>query len=153
MALSAHDRLNDPFYANLVFHLEGLIHVHDCQAARQGITLTDANIKSSLTKFMQRLKGEQPTIPADKPKDKLLASMITELEKLQQVLLGAFENDQGEEIQAPLPAQYWVNAAEALLESLKTRQAPVPGSRFYLDYVGEFIEEAHARGESKDSQP
>ena len=57
------DRMKDPFYAGLLFKIEQIICQVDDEAKRQGLELTDSQIRSALVKARKKVAGEDPDIP------------------------------------------------------------------------------------------
>lgn len=146
------DRLKDPFYAQLLFHVEGTIYVHDRQAEQAGITLSDSHVKSALTKAYKLFLGESPEIPEKSARDQHLAALISDLLELPKNVLGTFANEREETVEGQIPRQIWANAIETTLASLNGRMSPAPGMRAYLDYLGEFLAEASEQINSEEAQ-
>ena len=70
------DRMKDPFYAGLLFKIEQIICQVDDEAKRQGLELTDSQIRSALVKARKKVAGEDPDIPEATERDKILAMLI-----------------------------------------------------------------------------
>jgi len=140
--MSKHDLMKDPFFAQLMYVIERAICMADRAAQKQGLRLTDSGIKSALNKA-RKMNLEDATIRVESLKTR--EDFIEELARgiAANRLLLAEEMD-GREEKKEISQADWIKAIEAVEASLKLRRLPVPGSRFYLDFVRHFIEEQKA---------
>ncbi len=136
------DRMKDPFYAGLLFKIEQIICQVDDEAKRQGLELTDSQIRSALVKARKKVAGEDPDIPEATERDKILAMLIDGLfqapDDIMEQILGA----DGTMEEEPLRLSEWIKALETVEDSVKTRKSNIPGSRDYLNFVHRFIQQA-----------
>ena len=147
--------MKDPFYANLLFRIEIHVHAADCAAKATGMSLNDSQVRSAILRAAKIVAGQNPKLPDDNARDKLLASLVQVLaeERIKTQLDPALASRVGKEI----TPREWINALETLIDSIKTRTGPFPGSRDYLDFLKEFIEESGVAiavmNETEGSQP
>ncbi len=131
------DRMKDPFYAQLIFFAEDIISQADQEAKNKGIQLNDSQVRSAVIKAMKSVQGKSPEIPKSSERDNLLAELIDSLVRApQQMRIKADGSDASEE---PLDNSVWSNALDTVADSIKTRKGDFPGSRFYLDFIQDFI--------------
>ncbi|MCC5851009.1 MAG: hypothetical protein JJU29_23215 [Verrucomicrobia bacterium] len=140
--MNAHDRLKDPLYAQLIFHIETFICHADETAKSKNIHLTDSQIRSAVLRTIKVLKGQSPAIPQENERDKLLAQLVENLIEIRKDFI--FEEVGNEENQQTISKPIWLNACETLLSSINIRKSDVPGSRYYLDYVHKLIQNAQS---------
>ena len=134
--------MKDPFYAGLLFKIEQIICQVDDEAKRQGLELTDSQIRSALVKARKKVAGEDPDIPEATERDKILAMLIDGLfqapDDIMEQILGA----DGTMEEEPLRLSEWIKALETVEDSVKTRKSNIPGSRDYLNFVHRFVQQA-----------
>lgn len=140
----AHNRMNDPFYAQLLFQVEQIICQADTEAKKQNIKLTDSLIKSVLNKTQHCLMGRDSTIQATAPREIILRDLVHSLVHAPEYLDQATTTEDGTERVEPLGTREWINAIECAEESLKIHKGQTPGGRDYLDFLQEFIADAKA---------
>lgn len=128
------DRMGDPFYANLMFRIERIVCSADGLAKENGLVWTDSQVRSAFVKTIKKLEGGTPEIPQANERDKTLAELIERLCLAWQNLGPVCERN--------VACGDWINAIEAVEDSLQIRKSPVPGSRCYLDFVQRFIADA-----------
>jgi hypothetical protein len=130
--------MKDPFYAQLMYVIEGAICNADEDAQKKGVRLTDSNIKSALNKARRMTPGRVTGL-AEPPttREEIVEELARSIAANREVFLAETEDgERGEVIWAD-----WVRAISAVEASLKVRQRNEPGSRDYLDFVRRFIEE------------
>jgi len=134
-----HDLMNDPFYAQLMFVIESAICMADKDAKKAGVRLTDSSIKSALNKA-RRITPQQVVTPLTKLecRDDFVEELARSIAANRELL--AEENEDGGDKQEVSPAD-WKNAISAVEASLKVRRSTEPGTRYYLDYICDFIGE------------
>ena len=136
------DLMKDPFYAGVMYVIESHICTLDDRARKSGIILSDSQIQSSLIKLEKTIRGQKPGIPTESPRDQLLAEWIGENRTPPKEIQIETIGESGEAFREPLAIEDWLAALLAVLESVKTRRSPFPGSRAYLDFVHDFIARA-----------
>lgn len=142
--MNAHKLMKDPFYAQLVYCIESAISEADKHARSMEIRLTDSNIKSALNKA-RKFKPEPPETNEPpqsdlRTKDEVIAELIRSLAGLHTLLES--EGEEGDV--APVSEADVKKGIAAVEASLKIHKSPEPGSRYYLDYVKDFLEKARS---------
>jgi len=135
--MSKHDLMKNPFYAQLMFVIESVICKADNEAQKNGIRLTDSNIKSALNKS-RRVTPQRAVDPIGsiESRDGIIEELALSIAANRELL--AEENEDGSESTEVSPAD-WMKAISAVEASLKIRKSNEPGGRDYLDYVRTFI--------------
>ena len=136
------DRMKDPFYAGLLFKIEQIICQVDDEAKRQGLELTDSQIRSALVKARKKVAGEDPDIPEATERDKILAMLIDGLFQAPDDIMEQISGADGTMDEEPLRLSVWIKALETVEDSVKTRKSNIPGSRDYLNFIHRFIQQA-----------
>ena len=139
------DTMKDPFYAQIMFEVESQIFEADRRATQKGFTLSDSNVRSVLVKAINLAGGKQPkqgAPSAPESKDQLLGELLQALVAAKDTLLEADERPDGTEIEIPLGTADWIKALKAVKDSCALRMNGTPGSRYYLDYLIDFIPQA-----------
>jgi hypothetical protein len=137
--MSKLDLMKDPFYAQLMFVIEGAICNADKDAQAKGVRLTDSNIKSALN-IARRMTPERRLIaPAEPPSNR--EEIVEELARSVAANRELFLEETGDGARTPVSQVDWVKAISAVEASLKVRRRDEPGSREYLDFVRRFVAE------------
>lgn len=133
------NRMKDPFYANLLFRIETHVHAADCAAKATGMSLNDSQVRSAILRAAKVVAGQNPKLPDSNARDQLLASLVQVIadERIQTQMDPALASCGGKEI----TPREWINALETVMDSIKTRTGSFSGSRDYLDFLKEFVEE------------
>ena len=134
--------MKDPFYAGLLFKIERIICQVDDEAKRQGLELTDSQIRSALVKARKKVEGEDPDIPEATERDKILAMLIDGLFQAPDDIMEQISGADGTMDEEPLRLSVWIKALETVEDSVKTRKSNIPGSRDYLNFIHRFIQQA-----------
>ena len=134
--------MTDPFYAGLLFKIEQIICQVDDEAKRQGLELTDSQIRSALVKARKKVEGEDPDIPEATERDKILAMLIDGLFQAPDDIMEQISGADGTMDEEPLRLSVWIKALETVEDSVKTRKSNIPGSRDYLNFIHRFIQQA-----------
>ena len=134
--------MKDPFYAGLLFKIEQIICQVDDEAKRQGLELTDSQIRSALVKARKKVAGEDPDIPEATERDKILARLIDGLFQAPDDILEQILGPDGTVDEEPLRLSEWIKALETVEDSVKTRKSNIPGSRDYLNFAHRFVQQA-----------
>jgi hypothetical protein len=140
--------MKDPFYAGLMYALESRICALDDRAREAGVILSDSQIQSMLIKLEKSLRGKSPGIPQGCPRDQMLAVWIEANRTPPEELRMERIQESGETVLEPISIGDWLLAVMALIESVKKRRSPIPGSRAYLDFVHDFIARASKKREN-----
>lgn len=145
--MSRNDAMRDPFYAPVIFAIESKIHEADRLAAARGIVLSDSAIRSLLVRAINEARGKPAkSAPGASAKDQLIGEIPAQLASVRAGFkIGQSSLDGTPEDTVPLPVGDWILALEAVKNSCAIRTTGAPGSRGYLDYVGQFIQEATAK--------
>lgn len=148
------DRMKDPYYAQLMFVVEGIICMADDAAREKGIVLNDSQVRSAVVKAMKRVQGGNPVVPEESERDKVLAKLVGSLVVNRLALRSKYEtgdkpqgaddgdadeDDDEEDDGEDVTAEEWFRAMESVADSIKRRKGSIPGSRHYLDYVHKFV--------------
>src|SRR5258708_6728329 len=137
--------MKDPFYARILFEIERKIAEGDQLARSRGLVLTDSQVISVLTKVLGAAEGKPAKMPApSNPREVFLAELCEKLKEVRGALFEA-EGGQNPDTAKPLATVDWVKSLRCLIESARTRKSSVPGSRYYLDFLGPFIAQAVRR--------
>ena len=141
------DLMKDPFYAGILFAIESKIHEGDRLAASRGITLTDSNIRSLLIKTIKTAGGKlTQSVPASAgAKDQFLGEFLHQLVTAKNSVAERQKMPDGTPEERPIPSTDWIKALEATKESCAIRTSDEPGSRWYLDFLADFIPQAGGR--------
>lgn len=67
MSRTALDRMQDPFYAALLFQIESLICQTDTDATEAGMPLTDSQVRSSVVRALETILDSMKTRQVDQP--------------------------------------------------------------------------------------
>ena len=134
-----HDLMRDPFFAQLMYVIESAICMADKHAKESGVRLTDSSIKSALNKA-RRITPNQIITPLTKleSRDDFVEELARSIAANREIFVE--ETEYGGEKQEISPSD-WINAISAVEASLKLRRSTEPGTRYYLDYVRNFIGE------------
>lgn len=142
LAMRHGDVMKDPFYAGIVFEIERTIAEEDEGARSRGLVLTDSQVISVLTKALGAAEGKPAKMSASSnPRDAFLAELFGKLKEMRGALSETGKG-QDPDTAKPLGRADWLIALRCVIESARTRKAPAPGTRYYLDFLGPFIEEA-----------
>ena len=126
------DLMKDPFYAQIMFRIETLIHERDEEAKRESdLTLKDTNVKSAIRKAMGMLQGKSPQLDSSTPQNQWIGRIAIDLSGLGESM-NASEN---------IERKDYIRALLAVENSLKTRRELEGHSRGYLDFLKRFIEQ------------
>jgi len=129
-------------YEQLLYHLLGHIRVQDFLAQSVGLTMTDSQVKSVLTKASSAWQGKSPKPPgkgaADTPGVRLYAALLMLPNEVQGVFTDAADRqlDQSHS----LALEVWVQVAHMAMGVIDQMRSPAPGSRFFLESLVEYIE-------------
>ena len=137
--MSKLDLMKDPFYAQLMFIIEGAICKADVDAREKGVRLTDSNIKSALNKA-RRMTPERLLVALAEPpssREEIVEELARSIAANREFFLEESEGGERTEVSRV----DWLKAICAVEASLKVRQRNEPGSREYLDFVRRFVEE------------
>lgn len=145
------DRMQDPFYAGLIFQIESRICHADAQAKSGNIALTDSQVRSAILKARRMALGATPKISGSNERERILAALIDDINRAPQSFWVQTESETGATSEEPLPMSYWADALETVAESIDTRRSDYPGSRDYLDFLHGFIERARSSSRSPHS--
>lgn len=145
------DRMQDPFYAGLIFQIESRICHADAHAKSENIALTDSQVRSAILKARRMALGATPKISGSNERERILAALIDNINRAPKSFRVQMESETGEPIEEPLPVSFWADALETVAESIETRRSDFPGSRDYLDFLHEFIERARSNSRSPHS--
>lgn len=137
--MRAGDLMQDPFYAQILFTIEGLIHDHDLKVqAHDQTVLKDSIVKSALRKAMTLMKGtSQLSSPKDQ-EERIKAALTIELLSLYEHQLKPQDLSRGD----------YIKVLHAVEDTLVTRREMAGHPRGYLDFLKQFIPEA--RGNQPD---
>ncbi len=125
--------VQDPYYSQIIFRIESVIHQCDAQAKADGIDFKDSDVKSILQKSIGIAKGKRPNIPEKSEKEKRLAMMLSKLLALAEALSTDTED-------GSVSKSDWIISLSAVDDSLKTRREMYGHSRGYLDFLKGFLE-------------
>lgn len=145
MSKNPTDRMKDPFYAQLLFHIESMICRTDELAKEAGITLTDSQVRSTLIKAKQIVDGADFNMPETNERENILSNLAMNIWHAPDEIMMETTDCEGKPQSEPLDLALWSNALETVADSIKTRKSNVPGSRCYLDYVQDFIADSQKR--------
>lgn len=130
------DLLKDPYYAQIIFEIEGHIHDYDAKnRTRENVELRDSDIKSALRKTMSMVRGSGPSKAPKNERESLKGILAAELMGIHEFLSKSEGTTRAE----------FVDALLAVEGTLKTRREMAGHSRGYLEFLEGFIPEA--RGE------
>jgi hypothetical protein len=128
--------------AQLLFAVEKRLAELDHEAAAQGIRLTDSNARSIYVRVANIAKGKSPAAAATaNPKDAFLERAVTELAAVRDDIAEETKRPDGTTDLRPLRAGMWIDILDCLRESCAIRTSHEPGSRGYLDFLADFVEE------------
>lgn len=131
--------MSESNYAPLLAKIEITIAATDVEAEKEGIVLTDSQVRSTVNKAALATRGSSPDIELDSPRAKLLGQLAAKLvEARREFHVQVVDKDK--EGALPVPAQMWINALQTVMDSIRTRTGDT-GSRAYLDFVREFVRE------------
>lgn len=123
--------MNDPFYAEIMFGIESLIHERDVKSDGK---MTDSDAKSAIRKALSMLKGK-PMVTSPKSERERIKGALSF------ALVGNFERIEKE---VAITKGGYMKALLAVEESLKRRRKLHGHPRGYLDFLVDFIAEARA---------
>lgn len=135
--------MKDPFYAGIIFKIERKIAEADRIALDRGMTLTDSQVISVLTKVAGEAGGKlAKAVSPSSPREQVLVELREQLAAVRDTIsVGEPAND-GTVCETPLPAGEWIAALKCVMQSARMRKGTVPGSRDYLDFLAPFIAQA-----------
>lgn len=135
--------MKDPFYAGIIFKIERKIAEADRIALDRGMTLTDSQVISVLTKVAGEAGGKlAKSVSPSSPREQVLVELREQLAAVRDTIsVGEPAND-GTVCETPLPAGEWIAALKCVMQSARMRKGTVPGSRDYLDFLAPFIAQA-----------
>jgi hypothetical protein len=139
------DRMKDPFYAQLIFSIEGIVLQADEEAKDRNLRLYDSQIKSALVKTRKRLRGGDPEVPQGNEKEELLAKLVDSLCHNPDTLREIKPNPDGTEEEIPIERSDYIRAVESVERSLKNHRSDLPGSRLYLDFLHRFLRDVRRK--------
>ena len=125
----------DPYYTQIIFNIESVIHEFDTEAKADGLDFKDSEVKSILQKSLGFAKGKRPSVPKSNEKEKRLWKLLSSLLALNEAL-------KSEEFEGGIQQKDWIIGLRAVDDSLKTRREMHGHSRGYLDFLDGFMEEA-----------
>ncbi len=139
--MSVHDLMKDPYFAQLMYVIEQAICMGDTAAEQKGVRLTDSNIKSALNKA-RNMAADMVITPVERleTREDFIMELALSIAANRKVILEEEDGPEGP-IQAEVSQDDWRKAILAVEASLKVRRSTEPGSRYYLDYVHQFIEQ------------
>lgn len=132
--------MNDPFFAGIMFYIESTIHDADRAAAIAGVKLRDSHIKSCLSKVKIFAKGSRPKAEPKTERDKLILELAESIDKLRLQIRESSDSDTEFQKATPIKTADWLLAVKAVEYSLKKHT--MSGTRYYLDFLSDFITEA-----------
>ncbi len=136
-----HDLMLVPYYARLMYSVEGKIHEFDKNAQEEGICLTDANVKSALLKAIGFARGQNPSFTTKIEKYRAIRDLILLLKRIGDTIEVVAEGEDGVKITERVETSDWILILRAIEDSLKTRRLMYGHSRGYLDFLEGFIKE------------
>jgi hypothetical protein len=128
------DLMRDPFYAQILFEIEGQVLATDRAAKSRGIELTDSQVRSILNKVRKSATGSSPKIETVSVRDQVLADLYKELLRVKASILVETEEGNSEE----LSTDDWVLSLRAVEDSIRLRSIG-SGSRAYLIFLEGFL--------------
>jgi len=134
--------MQDPFFAGLMFRIERLVCAADRDAVEKGIVLKDSQVQSALNKAKGLAGGRTPKLAKNTEVDRLLAELATGIGLGPEGLAEEHVGDEGPKVQRPPSKSEWVQAIDAVIDSIKLRRSGIPASRDYLNFVHDFVAEA-----------
>jgi len=140
--------MNDPFFAGIMFHIESEIHDADRAAATAGVELKDSHIKSCLSKVKTLAKGNRPKAEPKTEREKLILELAESIDKLRPKIRESSDPTDEFETATPINTVDWLSAVKAVEDSLKNHT--MSGTRYYLDFLSDFIAEARDDEPIKD---
>ena len=93
-----HDLMLVPYYARLMYSVEGKIHEFDKDAQEEGICLTDANVKSALLKAIGFARGQSPSFTTKREKDRAIRDLTHLLKRIGDTIEVVAEGEDGVKI-------------------------------------------------------
>jgi len=148
--MARNDAMRDPFYAPILFKIEGVLHNTDRLVKAEGITLTDSAVRSLLVRAINEARGKTAKKLPSSARDRALTEAQRALSALR-LSLSIVEGEEGPEPEGvALPAADWIYALKAIKESCEVRTGGEPGSRGYLDYLESFLRDAMRRAEERN---
>jgi hypothetical protein len=137
--MRASDLMKDPYYAGMIFAIEGHLHDYDVRVETdEDVKLKDSDIKSAIRKAMGLLRGAGTLKPPKDQQDRLKGALAIEL-------VGVYESKAMPEGSSRAD---FINALLAVEDSLKTRREMGGHPRGYLEFLGGFV--AESRGNQPD---
>ncbi|CAN5886061.1 hypothetical protein BH11VER1_BH11VER1_06180 [soil metagenome] len=137
--------MQDSFFSTLMFHIERMICLADREAKEKGIILKDSQMQSTLIKTKALLRRASPKIAKETELDEVLQKLMATLCQAPNDMREQIDTPEGAVEETPLRISDWTLALEEVIKSLKVRRSGIPGSRDYLDFVQDFIEQASAK--------
>lgn len=139
------DLTRDSHYSRHLFRIESIFAATDIHAAKEGIRLGDAAIRSLLVKAINQACGREPKKAEGKlsPKDSLLAEAYAGLVAAKTDLKKVIETD-GKLVESneTISTAEWIDLLESLRQSVENQNDREPGGRGYLDFLKELVERA-----------
>ena len=124
------DIKRDPFYTVLIFQIEEHIFLRDREAEiKEGLMLTDSDIKSGMRKAMSILAGNQALSPPKNARERWKGRLAIEF-------VGIYEDLSGK---SDLTRKQFKTALLVVEDSLKTQREHHGHPRGYLDFLRDFI--------------
>jgi hypothetical protein len=142
--MSRRNTMRDPRYSGILHAIETQLHATDRLAASRGLALTDSNIRSLLVRAINEARGKSAKVDttSSSDKDRFLVEAQRELAAVRAGIVEERDLPDGSVERRPLPAADWIAALEAIKDSCAVRTGSEPGSRGYLNFVGEFLKNA-----------
>ncbi len=135
--------MKDNFFAGIMWHIESTIFEADEKAQKENISLTDSNVKSSLSKAKNiAQKGKLKSKPKNR-KEEILFDLAYMINGLKYSIREANDESTDFEEASVLNTSDWILSLKAVEDSIKLRM--VSGGRNYLDYLEGFINDGRSR--------
>jgi len=132
--------MKDPFFSSIMWEIERTIFETDKNAKEQQISLTDSNVKSSLSKAKGIAKNGALKSKPKNEKDELIFGLASQINALRSDIRESGRPDTEFESASELKLADWLLALKAVEDSVKRRM--VSGGRAYLDYLIQFMAQA-----------
>lgn len=128
------DIMKNPAFTPILFEIERRIleAVHAANAA--GIDLNDSQLRSILNRVRKTSEGGSPKIPAESPRDRILADLHQKILEARDSLM--LEDEDGQRV--TLPIKLWSLCLRTIEESIQ-RRSDGPGSKGYQHFLESFI--------------
>jgi len=124
--------------------LESCLHQSDSSANELGLRLTDSNIRSLLVRALNEAKGKsvQSVEASASEKDQFLPEALSDLISLRSAMLTQLEQSDDSMTTSILPISDWIALQETIKDSCALHTGSEPGSRGYLEFLRDFIQNA-----------